>query len=311
MPSSDEWRRAKHRMIACAFSFVTGYTDVISVTRWKVFMTMMTGNVVMMGRTVHRDPLIYVAIMTSFFLGAMGYRLAETRWPNRGASMLGLPFGLLMVCWEAVLMADITFPDDRLYAFVAMAYAPTFGLLNAACMAGKLATTTTLATGHLVALANVCAKLLQRQKLSDMEGGKVLMSVVIFMSLLLGAIVGSVMQYFCGGRGTHGALLPVGPVLSLLFWLHDHLAKPQMLVKKMNKKLRTTHKTSGANAAVQSDDISVEDSSIGVSTAASSIASELEGEESGFDVEAGDGAQAKVKRVGAEAAEIAMAAAAP
>jgi uncharacterized membrane protein YoaK (UPF0700 family) len=237
----------KHRIIACCFSFVTGYTDVISVTRWHVFATMMTGNVVWMGRTVtpqsgsERRPAFYIAVILAFFAGAVAYRVAEVRWPNRGASLLGLPLGTILMSGEAALLTGLVSPTSRLYYASVLSVVPMFGVLNAACLAGKLATTTTLATGHLVTLSGAAAKVLQREPFSQLERVKLMMSVLVFASIFAGATAGASVYYLSdgvSGSGSHGALLPVGPLLALLFWLHDHLAKPQKLVKKMNRKLR-------------------------------------------------------------------------
>eukprot|EP00443_Scrippsiella_acuminata_P072318 CAMPEP_0115548200 /NCGR_PEP_ID=MMETSP0271-20121206/94042_1 /TAXON_ID=71861 /ORGANISM="Scrippsiella trochoidea, Strain CCMP3099" /LENGTH=229 /DNA_ID=CAMNT_0002981661 /DNA_START=207 /DNA_END=897 /DNA_ORIENTATION=+ len=139
----------------------------------------MTGNVVFMGRDISlgsapgsHDLAYKCCVLATFFSGALGYRLAETRWPNRGASRLGVPLGILMLFGE------------------------------------------------------------------EHERVKALMSVGILLCILLGTAVGSSVYSRYGHRGAHGALLPIGPLLALLFWLHDHLAKPQKLVKRMNKILR-------------------------------------------------------------------------
>mmetsp|Transcript_147984 Transcript_147984/g.368806 ORF Transcript_147984/g.368806 Transcript_147984/m.368806 type:complete len:315 (+) Transcript_147984:344-1288(+) len=226
------------------------------------------------------------------------------------SSLPSLERGPLFSVGEAFLMTGVYFPGSFSYALVALTCAPMFGVLNAACTAGKLATTTTLATGHIVAFANAGAKLLQRQKPSAAEREKVLMSMVILTSLLAGAVAGSVVYCFSGDHGAHGALLPVGPLLALLFWLHDHLAKPQKLMKRVRKKMSVAGKnsmTSSGSTSQQSDDsddeVSTEGSINGAGVEPSAtINSELEAVEPGFDVEQGIGSKPDVENDAAQRA---------
>lgn len=45
--------------MASAFAFAVGYTDVITLLRWKSFATIMTGNALLLGRAVlARDPKV-------------------------------------------------------------------------------------------------------------------------------------------------------------------------------------------------------------------------------------------------------------
>eukprot|EP00443_Scrippsiella_acuminata_P009926 CAMPEP_0115307984 /NCGR_PEP_ID=MMETSP0270-20121206/73442_1 /TAXON_ID=71861 /ORGANISM="Scrippsiella trochoidea, Strain CCMP3099" /LENGTH=268 /DNA_ID=CAMNT_0002726483 /DNA_START=172 /DNA_END=978 /DNA_ORIENTATION=+ len=212
---------------------------------------MMTGNVVFLGRSLTPEqassPVLsapyYLVVMMTFFIGALTYRLAEARWPSRGASTLGLPFGLMMLGAELVLKMGWTPQGNSLYPLTIVAYAPMFGVLNAACAAGQLATPTTMTTGHLLTLAASGAKLCRRQKLTHVEKTKVMMSMLVSLSIFAGAVLGGFVYWVSSEAGTHGALLPVAPALALLFWLHDHLAKPRRLAKKLSKLRRAACKS--------------------------------------------------------------------
>lgn len=244
MPSSEKWTKAKHRLIAAALSFVAGYTDAISVTRWHVFATMMTGNLIYVGRSTvnaqsndvqesYTGAWYYALVLLTFSCGVAAWKLAEHCYPDRGASTVGIPFAFLMVTMELVLMWTPWVRGYTMaYSLTVLAYAPMFGVMNAACTAGRLATTTTVATGHMVTVVSLAVKALcLRQELSQAERGKCIQSVAIIGSTLAGVMLG-VAVYLSRGKGSHGALIPVGPALAVLFWLHDHLAKPSSLVKK-------------------------------------------------------------------------------
>ena len=55
MVSSEEWRFQKHTVIATLFAVVSGYADVVSLVRYQVFASILTGNVIWLGR-VSVDP---------------------------------------------------------------------------------------------------------------------------------------------------------------------------------------------------------------------------------------------------------------
>jgi len=249
--TSDRWTSTKHRLIASALSFVAGYTDIISVTRWRVFATMLTGNLIFVGRStihsqsqyltgvvshdVYAGTWYYIVVILTFCCGVAAWRVAEHFYKDRGASTVGIPFAFLMVAMELVLLLSPRVLHDFpiIYSLTVLAYAPMFGVMTAACMSGRLATTTTAATGHFVVLVSTMVK--QRflqEELNHSERAKRGMGVAILGSTLAGAMVGTLV-YICTDDGSHGALVPVGPALAVLFWLHDHLARPSSLVKKV------------------------------------------------------------------------------
>lgn len=55
MVSSEEWRFQKHTVIATLFAVVAGYADVVSLVRYQAFASILTGNVIWLGR-VSVDP---------------------------------------------------------------------------------------------------------------------------------------------------------------------------------------------------------------------------------------------------------------
>mmetsp|Transcript_1909 Transcript_1909/g.4876 ORF Transcript_1909/g.4876 Transcript_1909/m.4876 type:complete len:425 (-) Transcript_1909:397-1671(-) len=242
----------KHRLIAFGFSFITGYADVISVTRWSVFATTMTANVIYMGQEV--TPLensgaqqiparfsgfYHIIVICAFFLGVVAYQLAELRFPNRGASTLAVPAGSLMFLVEVSVKAKWLHIGHTLYPLTVVAYAPMFGVLASAGVAGRLATMTTGADPHIFVLANVVVKLLHKKRIRSAERVKAGMAIVIILSLLAGSISGfAIVQMESTQVLQDVALLPVGPVLAILFFLHDHLAKPQRGVENVKEKAK-------------------------------------------------------------------------
>jgi len=282
MVSSDSWRAAKHRMVAWSFAFVSGYTDVISFARWSVFATMCTGNFILLGRAIMQhvnnyaklgDPFkgatmhagFYAMVIMAWSLGAAAYQWSEYKFPGRGASVLSIPLGSLMLLIEIVLVASETSPNvdesgfvqDILYKLTIVAYAPMFGVEWAACAAGRLATNTAAASGHILAISTLSVKHCMKG-LSATETVKIQMGLGILAGNLLGAIVGALV-FLLMPTGAHGALLPLGPVLAILFWLHDHLAKPLSWVKAVQRRRRSNKKSPGVNLENTNAEVSDED----------------------------------------------------
>mmetsp|Transcript_135116 Transcript_135116/g.350083 ORF Transcript_135116/g.350083 Transcript_135116/m.350083 type:complete len:303 (-) Transcript_135116:130-1038(-) len=282
MVSSDSWRAAKHRMVAWSFAFVSGYTDVISFARWSVFATMCTGNFILLGRAIMQhvndhaklgDPFkgatmhagFYAMVIIAWSLGAAAYQWSEYKFPGRGASVLSIPLGSLMLLIEIVLVASETSPNvdesgfvqDILYKLTIVAYAPMFGVEWAACAAGRLATNTAAASGHILAISTLSVKHCMKG-LSATETVKIQMGLGILAGNLLGAILGALV-FLLMPTGAHGALLPLGPVLAILFWLHDHLAKPLSWVKAVQRRRRSNKKSPGVNLENTNAEVSDED----------------------------------------------------
>mmetsp|Transcript_128796 Transcript_128796/g.360391 ORF Transcript_128796/g.360391 Transcript_128796/m.360391 type:complete len:331 (-) Transcript_128796:162-1154(-) len=244
MPASETWRRARQLLLASAFSLVAGYTDVITVIRWKGFATMMTGNLLYLGRAfLQDDPQIpfdqgfYLLIIVTFTLGVVAYRIAEMRLPARGASTMGIVFAALYLSVEVAWLVEPSWAA-AIGSYLLAGLTPMFGMLMAACTSGKLGAPTTMITGHIVTAANLATKAaLSGEGLTRGERHKAAMSATVLVCTFLGASTGAVVCSMSSERA-EGLLLPVPPLLAILLWFYDHEAKPRSLVKHMQRRVR-------------------------------------------------------------------------
>eukprot|EP00434_Breviolum_minutum_P022210 symbB.v1.2.019605.t1/scaffold1611.1/size109513/11 len=257
MVSSEEWRFQKHTVIATLFAVVAGYADVVSLVRYQVFASILTGNVIWLGR-VSVDPRsddqhtgwYYVAVCASFALGAFLHRVCELRWPNRGGSIASIPLALLMLMAEvAYIVTESSFHETYLRWTVVLV-APLFGVIAAACSTGRMGTHTTMVTGHILALMSIVANIVFLRKFSTAERRKSIMSVLVIAGTIAGACAGSFALVKVVVH--HVLLFPVPFVIYALLWLHDHLAKPRSLIKRAQSKLR--QRNSGDDQSVSSRD---------------------------------------------------------
>eukprot|EP00443_Scrippsiella_acuminata_P092291 CAMPEP_0115402298 /NCGR_PEP_ID=MMETSP0271-20121206/16331_1 /TAXON_ID=71861 /ORGANISM="Scrippsiella trochoidea, Strain CCMP3099" /LENGTH=319 /DNA_ID=CAMNT_0002826239 /DNA_START=153 /DNA_END=1110 /DNA_ORIENTATION=+ len=227
---------------------------------------MCTGNFILMGRAMMNEVDVfaklgnslkgetrmsagfYAMVIMAWSCGAAAFQWSEYKFPGRGASILSIPFGSLMLLVEIALLASHSSAIDNqsgvvqnhLHSLTIVAYAPMFGFEWAACAAGRLATNTAAASGHILAISTLSVKRCMKG-LSAAETVKIQMGLCILAGNLLGAIVGALV-FVLMPRGAPGALLPLGPLLAILFWLHDHLAKPLSLVKAVQRRCRASSK---------------------------------------------------------------------
>jgi len=243
MTGNGTWVRTQELVLATAFALVAGYTDVITIVRWRGFCTMMTGNLIFLARSfLADDPSIphtrffYMLLIVTFFIGIVAYRVVEMRLPNRGASTIGIMLGAAQL---AAMMAFIAKDwGERWGHYLLAGLTPMFGMLMAACTSGKLGAPTNLITGHLVTVASLGTKAACGVGgLTRGERHKVAMSSLVIAGTLLGAACGAAACYFTS-EDAEGLLWPVPPGVALLLWCYDHLAKPRSLVRKVQLQVR-------------------------------------------------------------------------
>mmetsp|Transcript_45571 Transcript_45571/g.85051 ORF Transcript_45571/g.85051 Transcript_45571/m.85051 type:complete len:270 (+) Transcript_45571:90-899(+) len=243
MVSSEQWRFQKHTFIVTALALVAGYADVISIVRFKAFAGLMTGNVVLVARVIvdgdmvdqHLEIGFYVFIILCFYFGAFIQRLCELWQPNRGGSIVAMPLSLAMLVGEIVFFASgLSWQEAHLDWTVAAA-AMLFGVVASSCIGGRTGTHTTMVTGHILSLGGLLANFVYKKTLGNEEIGKLVMSLTVIAGTLVGALLGAWATSSCNERIL---LFPVPLALVLLLFLHDHLAKPQALIKEVQKIIR-------------------------------------------------------------------------
>lgn len=214
---------------------------------------MTTGNTIWVGRVLlgnDRDnglntPLFYLAIIGAFFAGVVLHRWADIKFPSRGASRVSPMLALTQLICELCVFFRRMDPDapeepEPWLKWLVVVYAPLFGVVSGASADGRLASATTMVTGHVIALGKALANL-PTKTFSYVEKCKLVMSLVVIVFSICGACLGATM-YRVNGHRTRGLFLPVAPVLVVLLWLHDHLARPRKLVKMAQKAVREASK---------------------------------------------------------------------
>merc|ERR1711920_1120522 len=118
-----------------------------------------------------------------------------------------------------------------------LSYTPLFGVLSAACSNSELSTITTMATGHMLAVSRLLELRAQRAW-TQQEARKAQMGLGVISSMLLGATMSTQLQK-ASVSGRHPVLL-IAPLLALLAYILDHLAKPRSLAKKIRRRLSSS-----------------------------------------------------------------------
>ncbi|CAK9045465.1 Uncharacterized protein SCF082_LOCUS25705 [Durusdinium trenchii] len=263
MVSSEEWRFQKHAGIATLLAFVAGYADVVSLVRYQAFSSILTGNVIYLGRvsvTPQADDKhtgwFYVAVCLTFMIGSFMQRLCELAWPNRGGSIAAVPLvGLMMISEVLYLITDWQY-HEQVLRWTVVFVSPLFGVVSAACSTGRMGTHTTMVTGHILNVTQIVARRLYGEKITQDTWKKFTMSIMVIGGTVGGACIGSLALM---STKSHILLFPMPIVIYILLWLHDHLARPRSLIKKVQKRWREN-----------SDNVSVSDSHDDSSVAAAS-----------------------------------------
>uniref|UniRef100_A0A7S4T0H3 DUF1275 domain-containing protein n=1 Tax=Alexandrium monilatum TaxID=311494 RepID=A0A7S4T0H3_9DINO len=212
-------------IMAAGFAFLSGYTDMICYTRHQSMSVMMTGNMLMAGcqmADAHLiDVLYYVLIILCFMVGAASYRVVEAKFPGSGATRLA---------WAAVLLVAVAEALD--YAtdgckWLVCFLSPIFGVLNTVSTGNVISATTTMATGHFLSISGLAATAYLKGGISDQDYDKAKMSGVVIASIILGIIIGDLVEDSVG-KEKHFLFVPVAPAVAALFIWHDRLARLSM-----------------------------------------------------------------------------------
>ena len=140
--------------------------------------------------------------------------------------------------------------DRGLLKWTVVLVSPMFGVISAACSTGRMGTVTTMVTGHVITVNNLLGTLMFYKKLEEAELQKLFMSLMIIGGNLTGACLGS---WAAKRADTKVLLFPLPFLIYVLVWLHDHLARPRSLIKKMQKKLRNEESQDSASQASESE----------------------------------------------------------
>lgn len=252
-------------MLCSSMAWIAGWVDVVCMSRYKAFATMMTGNVLNWGKVIakiatgksHRwgDLVYYSALIIAYILGLVAHTKLERRLSVWKATAFAPVIALTILLVEVLDQYSDIYPDR----WNAVLLAPMFAVAGNISLKGGLQTVTCMATGHV---HSVTAWTVQActGELAQENKKKLCMSLCIIFFLVFGAACGSAASdevsypHQCSGEngcqqlqlegnccpddrgvfkeccwsnlGTQRMLLPVGPVLALILVAHDLLFWP-------------------------------------------------------------------------------------
>lgn len=185
-------------MLAASFAFAAGYADAICLVRYKVFATMMTGNLLLMGlslvspnfiripgETQVTFPLFLLCIILCKMLG-VGLREEAERFHPYGTSIL-CPF--LVLIFVAVEVVNYATPDPLYPPHYGVCFlAPIGGMVNSVSIHGVLGVPTTMATGHMQNMTYAVQDYFHEGK--SLRNVRVGLHLVITAGLFFGVLAG-------------------------------------------------------------------------------------------------------------------------
>eukprot|EP00746_Dinoflagellata_sp_MGD_P059763 gnl/MRDRNA2_/MRDRNA2_254611_c0_seq1.p1 gnl/MRDRNA2_/MRDRNA2_254611_c0~~gnl/MRDRNA2_/MRDRNA2_254611_c0_seq1.p1 ORF type:complete len:287 (-),score=11.55 gnl/MRDRNA2_/MRDRNA2_254611_c0_seq1:96-956(-) len=215
--------------LALGFAWIAGFVDVICLIRYKALPSMMTGNLIQLGRSLVEeiDAVFLIALICCRMGGLAIHYFAERRFAY-GTTLVAPLLGFTIISLEYIQYKCIhvngTGPlFHRKYDLLFMA--PVFGVQQAVSMQGCLACPTTLATGHLANLTYSIIDLFLGKGIANVA--KFACDCAIVLGLAGGALVGSCANTYCKETVLHDFLLSIGVLpLILLFAVDDYLSTP-------------------------------------------------------------------------------------
>lgn len=230
--------------LVIGFGFVSGWADAICMRRYRAFATMMTGNFFQLGfctiypvyqwtghghhaTQVHVDVLFFSAVICMYLLGTVLYRMGEIMFPHRTGSV----FGPLMAAFLITFEVFEIFHERR---WIVCLLAPIFAVQNGLTMRGGLNVPTAFLTGHLtnVGYGIVDAVVGAEGRAECKTHG---LHCMILASVAAGACGGALWEY---SFGSHFALVPVAPVMAVLFVIQDSVFHPGSAVIRRSRPSR-------------------------------------------------------------------------
>mmetsp|Transcript_79632 Transcript_79632/g.165421 ORF Transcript_79632/g.165421 Transcript_79632/m.165421 type:complete len:333 (-) Transcript_79632:363-1361(-) len=211
--------------LAVGFAFVCGWVDVVCLTRYKAFSTMMTGNMFQMGYGIiypkfygeHHlmpDPVFYFAVICCYFLGIVIHRIAEVKLPRMGR-IFGPLFAIIVMTVELGFALEEGAKEEP--RWIVCLYAVVFAIQNMMTLRDGLKTSTAFVTGHLHNLGGFAVEICRGNATTE-DYKSHAVPVFVMMSLIFGSFTAAVWDKVFGQSM---ALVPIAPMMAVLFLLHD------------------------------------------------------------------------------------------
>jgi len=234
-------------LCAAGFAFATGFTNIICVTRYSAFGTMMTGNLLMTGKSyaetgmaigadgIFPTPLFFLLIICARNLGLFLHYLLRTRpLTNKvGAATILAPIMVMAIFTLEYLKYSGLAPwiPERWHV-----WAVAFGFGVQSTVASRaMSVPTMLATGHLTNIwSTVVEVAMKDQPLTNLR--TLLAPCAVCVAILLGAFAGASANKQFTGQMEHAFLLtPITVFHAILMVLVERKStEPVVTQKKVN-----------------------------------------------------------------------------
>lgn len=227
--------------LASGLSFIYGWSDGVCYMRYRVFPTMMTGNLVLMCYSAVQEivplereeevqlppPSFYLEVVLSWMLGMVLYRAAAVYFSKRTAT------------YFAPIVAAITAAVELLQATGRMPYssvvvcllAPVFAIGAAVSTKGPLAVTAHAFSGHLQNLSFDFVILFLGHACRIEALKRMALSAVMVMCFVVGAVTSVALAHWLevgpgNNAGTSWLLTPAGFLMAILLVVNDWVYVP-------------------------------------------------------------------------------------
>jgi len=232
-----------------AFSAIVGFCDIFTFVRYQAFCATMTGNTIMLVRSIcvqflgfspfderrlgtPLPAMNYISIILCWLGGVLIFFLVEWIFPKRASAVLGVTVGSLSLITHTIYLAVYGIDVSQRWITV-LFLSCIFGMINAMATLGGTGPVTAI-TGHLVkivkGLVTLCSKGFDWKVVRE-----ALLSFSVYVGLFSGCLLGIVATK-PSFAGRYPVLLPVGPLLGLLMWYHDHLRQGYKILKGWHRK---------------------------------------------------------------------------
>lgn len=227
--------------LASGLSFIYGWSDGVCYMRYRVFPTMMTGNMVLMcysavqeilpleseGEAQLPPPSFYFEVILSWMFGMVLYRAAAVHFSKRTATYFAPVVAAITVAVE-VLQATGRMPYSSV---VVCLLAPVFAIGAAVSTKGPLAVTAHAFSGHLQNLSFDFVILFLGHSCRMEALKRIALSAVMVTCFVVGALTSvAVAHWLEVGAGNNVAaswlLTPAGILMAILLVVNDWVYVP-------------------------------------------------------------------------------------
>jgi len=198
-------QNVQKRILGIAMAMTTGFADISIYTKFQCFCTMMTGNLIWLGRSlVHgqvRNSLYYSSLIFSYVMGLVAFRVFST---NK-ESQLSKYYSILSGKWKmrllpkcAVTIVSIMAVANIFLNTTGMTWLPLtltafcFGIINSVGTqyTGSL---TFVVTGHITKLTNEIMDYISMPKheKNNVDKGGMIQNASLVVGFLIGAMIAS------------------------------------------------------------------------------------------------------------------------